>query len=86
MKVAQLSFVFHRVVKSLRELFWTHMLTAGTMAVTLFIFGGFLLLQENLQGLLRGWGSQLQIFAYLDDGLASTTFQSLLRQDRKSVV
>lgn len=82
MKVAQLSFVFHRVVKSLRELVWTHMLTAGTMAVTLFIFGGFLLLQENLQGLLRGWGSQLQIFAYLDDGLASTTFQSLLRQVR----
>lgn len=82
MKVAQVSFVFQRVVKSLSELFWSHMLTSGTMAVTLFIFGGFLLLQENLQGLLRGWGSQLQIFAYLEDGLASTAFQSLLRQVR----
>lgn len=82
MKVAQVSFVFQRVAKSLRELFWTHMLTSGTMAVTLFIFGGFLLLQENLQGLLRGWGSQLQLFAYLEDGLASTAFQSLVRQVR----
>ena len=82
MKVAHVSFVFQRVAKSLRELFWTHMLTSGTMAVTLFIFGGFLLLQENLQGLLRGWGSQLQIFAYLEDGLASTAFQSVLREVR----
>ena len=66
MKFAQISFVFRRVLKSLRELLWTHVLTSGTMAKTLFIFGGFLLIQENIYGLLKGWGSQIQIFAYLE--------------------
>ncbi|MBI2985760.1 MAG: ABC transporter permease [Deltaproteobacteria bacterium] len=78
MKVAQLSFVFRRVLKSLRELLWTHILTSGTMAMTLFIFGGFLLIQENLHGLLRGWGSQIQIFAYLEHSLSQADLQSLL--------
>jgi cell division transport system permease protein len=64
-KFRQISFVLRRCLKSLKELLWTHVLTCGTMAVTLFIFGGFLLIQENLYGLLKGWGSQIQIFAYL---------------------
>lgn len=82
MKFAQISFVFRRVVRSLRELLWTHLLTSGTMAMTLFIFGGFLLIQENLQGLLRGWGSQIQIFAYLENGLSPADLQSLAAEVR----
>ncbi len=79
MKFPQISFVFRRVLKSLRELLWTHILTSGTMALTLFIFGGFLLIQENLHGMLRGWGSQLQIFAYLENSLSPADLKPLLQ-------
>lgn len=82
MKLGQVTFVFRRALKSLRELLWTHLLTAGTMAMTLFILGGFLLIQGNLHGLLRGWGSQLQIFAYLANDLSPADIQSVLGQVR----
>ena len=39
------------------------------MAIALFVFGAFLLVQENLQNLLTGWGDQIQINAYLDKDL-----------------
>ncbi|MFQ5850730.1 MAG: cell division protein FtsX [Candidatus Binatia bacterium] len=79
MRLSQVSFVFRRVFGSLRELLWTHILTLGSMAATLFVFGGFILIQENLHGLLRGWGSQLQIFAYLEDGLTRSDLESIQR-------
>lgn len=82
MRLTRIAFVLRRVLKSLKELAWTHVLTAGTMATTLFIFGGFLLIQENLQGLLRGWGSQVQVFAYLDNKLSPEALETLLRQVR----
>ena len=82
MKFPQVSFVFRCVLKSLRELIWTHILTSGTMAMTLFIFGGFLLIQENLHGLLKGWGSQIEIFAYLEGGLTPKEVKSLVERMR----
>jgi cell division transport system permease protein len=54
------------------------------MAVTLFVFGGFMLLQENLQKLLKGWGDQIQINAYLDNGLSAADV-SLLSNRIKSL-
>jgi cell division transport system permease protein len=48
------------------------------MAMTLFIFGAFLLAQENLHGMLRGWGSRVQIFAYLDNRLAAAEVEPLV--------
>ena len=78
MKFSHLQFILQRVLKSQKELFWTHLLTSGTMAMSLFILGGFLLLQENLHGLLRGWGSQIQIFAYIKDGPEAPNVDSLL--------
>jgi len=81
-KLSRISFVFRRVVKSLRELVWTHVLTSGTMAMTLFIFGGFLLVQQNLHGLLRGWGRQIQVFAYVDNGISPADVESLAEQVR----
>ena len=82
MRLSQVYFVFQRVLRSLRELLWTHILTSGTMAMTLFVFGGFFLLQENLTGLLRGWSSQLQIFAYFEEGLDRSEIESVQRQVR----
>jgi cell division transport system permease protein len=74
-----MSFVVRRVLRSLGELLWTHVLTSGTMAMTLFVFGGFLLLQENLTGLLRGWSAEIQIFVYLTDGMDSSGLESVQR-------
>ena len=80
MTLSQVSFVLRRVFGSLRDLFWTHFLTSGTMAMTLFVFGGFLLLQENLTRLFSGWSNQLQIFAYLEEGVKGSELQSIRKQ------
>ena len=69
MKGSQLGLVGRRVCSSLRARFWTHVLTAGTLAITLFVFGSFMLLEKNLQHLLKGSGDQIQINAYLDKDL-----------------
>ncbi len=50
--------------------------------MTLFVFGAFMLLQENLQNLLRGWGDQIQIHAYLDRGLAAEEVTGLIARMR----
>lgn len=71
MKGSQLSLVGRRVCNSLWERLWTHVLTAGTMAMALFVFSVFMLVQENLQNLLAGWGNQIQINAYLDKTLGA---------------
>jgi cell division transport system permease protein len=77
-KGSQLGLVGQRVCSSLWERLWTHVLTAGTMAIALFVFSAFILVQENLQNLLTGWGDQIQINAYLDKGLGAGEV-SLLR-------
>jgi cell division transport system permease protein len=81
-KIAQVVFTYQRVAKSLKELIWTHLLTAATLAMTLFVFGGFLIVQENLQGLLKGWGRQIEIFAYLKEGLSTADYQVLVAEVR----
>jgi len=77
-KSSQLGLVGRRVCSSLRARLWTHVLIAGTMAIVLFVFGAFLLAQENLQNLLKKWGDQIQINAYLDEDLGAAEV-SLLR-------
>jgi cell division transport system permease protein len=77
-KSSQLGLVGRRVCSSLRVRLWTHALVAGTMAIVLFVFGAFLLVQENLQNLLKKWGDQIQINAYLDKDLVAGEV-SLLR-------
>ena len=79
MKLSLFGFVLRRVRKNLHQLLWTHMLTAGTMAMTLFVFGGFMLLEINLQHLLKGWGDQIEITAYLNNGLAPDGVDALIK-------
>jgi cell division transport system permease protein len=71
MNLAQLGFIGRRVRNSLWQLIWTHALTATTLAMTLFVFGFFILVQENLEALLNRWGDQLQINAYVDKAVSS---------------
>jgi len=82
MSWSQMSFVVRRASSNLRELLWTHMLTSGTMAMTLFIFGSFMILETNLQSLLKGWGDQIQLNAYLERGLSGGETESLLNRVR----
>ena len=71
-------FVLRRVGSSLWQLRWSHLLTAATMAVTLFFFGAFMLLQINLEHLLKGWGEQIQITAYLSKNVGVDEMPALL--------
>ncbi len=82
MRFALVGFVFRRVGNSLWQLRWNHLLTAATMAVALFIFGAFMLLQVNLEQLLRGWGEQVQVTAYLSEGVEADEAQNLLDRVR----
>jgi cell division transport system permease protein len=72
--------VLRRVRSSLRQLLWSHLLTAGIMAMTLFIFGGFMLLETNLQQLLKGWGDQIQITAYLNNDVVADDVRDLIQR------
>ena len=47
------------------------------MAVALFVFGAFLLLQTNLDQLLREWGEQIQITVYLNKDLVAADTETL---------
>lgn len=50
--------------------------------MALFVFGAFLLLQQNLQELLKAWGDELQINAYLDKSITPENIEELLRRTR----
>lgn len=78
MKAALVGFVLRRVRHSLWQLRWTHLLTCGTLALTLFVFGAFILLQVNLQRWLERWGDQLQITAYLKNNLTAEEVAKLV--------
>jgi cell division transport system permease protein len=82
MSWSQVSFVVRRASSNLRDLFWTHMLTSGTMAMTLFIFGAAMLVEINLQGLLKGWGDNIHINAYLESGLGDGDAEGLVNRVR----
>ena len=71
MKWSQMGLIGRQVYRSLWARLWTHVLTSGTMAMALFVFGACMLVEENLQGLFKRWGDQIQINAYLDKGLSA---------------
>ena len=77
MRSTYVQFVAGRVARSLRELFWTHLLTAGIMAMTLSVFGGFLIIQDNVGRLVKGWGEEIQVFVYLEDGVDAAAAETM---------
>lgn len=72
--------VLRQLGTSFRHLFWTHVLTVMTMAIALFVFGAFMLLQTNLEHLVRGWSDELQVSAYLKNGLAEDQVRTLMKR------
>ncbi len=77
MRWAFVLFVAGRVAGSLKDLFWTHLLTAGIMAMTLSVFGGFLIVQGNVGRLVKGWSAEVQVFAYLKDGVDAAAAEAM---------
>jgi cell division transport system permease protein len=80
MKAALLGFVLRRVRRSLWQSRWTHLLTTGTLAIALFVFGAFVLVQRNIEHQLKGWGDQLEITAYLKNEADSDTTARLVER------
>jgi cell division transport system permease protein len=80
MSLVQVGFVLRRVGHNLRQLLWTHVLACGILAMTLFVFGAFILCEINLEHLLKGWGEQVQLNAYLDKNLEPGALQDLLKR------
>ena len=80
MKLSLIGLVFRQVRSSLRHLCWTHLLTSVTVALTLFVFGAFMMLQVNLEQLLSAWGDQIQITAYLGRDVAPAERGALLKR------
>jgi cell division transport system permease protein len=50
-----------------------------TMALTLFVFGAFMMLQANLEQLLTAWGDQIRITTYLSGALEPAELDRLLK-------
>ena len=48
--------------------------------MTLFVFGAFMLLETNLQKLLKSWGEQIQITAYLTSGLTAADVGAIIKR------
>jgi cell division transport system permease protein len=79
---SHVGFIARRVRQSLWELLWSHVLTSGTMAISLSVFVVFILVQENLQRMLNGWGDQIQINTYLDNDVGSDQVEVIMDRIR----
>ncbi len=58
------------------------MLTSGSMAMILFIFGAAMLVETNLQALLKIWGDNIHLNAYLESGFDDREAEALLNRVR----
>ena len=76
--MAVLGFVARRAGQGLRQHCSTIVLSGFTIALNVGVFGGFLLLQLNLEKFLRSWGDGIQITAYLSSTVDAAEVNALL--------
>ncbi len=58
--------------------------SVGTMAVSLFVFGAFLVVANNLSAVVSEWSRKIQVTFFLEDGLAPhirASLENRLRED-----
>ncbi len=67
MKISTLEYFVREVFHSLRRNNWMSVASVGTVAVSLFIFGMFLMLVMNMNKMVESLESQVQIKVYLKD-------------------
>jgi len=76
--MAVVGFVVRRAGHGMRQFFGTFVLTGFVLALTLGVFGGFLLIQFNLEKLLGSWGEQIQLTGYLSPSVGAADLETLL--------
>ena len=76
--MAVIGFVVRRAGHGLRQYFGTFVLSGFTIALTLGVFGGFLLLELNLEKLLRRSEDRIQMTAYLAPNIGIAELNGLL--------
>ncbi len=69
MKLRTIEYFLQEVWRSLRRNNWMTFASVGTVAVSLFVLGVFLILVMNMNRMAGMLESQVQISVYLQDGL-----------------
>ena len=77
MKPQTSEYFIQEVSRSLRRNNWTSFASIGTVAVSLFVLGVFLLLVLNMNRMAAALESQVQISVYLEDGLKADDRQDI---------
>lgn len=67
MKISTLEYFIREVFNSLKRNNWMSVASVGTVAVSLFIFGMFLMLVMNMNKMVESLESQVQIKVYLEE-------------------
>ena len=68
-----LAYAFNEAIRSVWRGRRSGILSAVTIAVALFVFGGFLLIASNLERLAVEWGRSAELSVYLDDEVTPTS-------------
>jgi cell division transport system permease protein len=77
MRMQTTEYFIREVFHSLKRNSWMSLASIGTVAVSLFVLGVFLLLVLNMNRLAGGLENQVQISVYLKDGLTKQEQQSI---------
>ena len=77
MKLQTSEYFIQEVFRSLRRNNWMSFASIGTVAVSLFVLGVFLLLVLNMNRMASALESQVQISVYLEDGLSADDRQDI---------
>jgi cell division transport system permease protein len=79
-----LAYFMQEAVSSLWRSRFINALSIGTMAVSLFVVGSFLVLAHNLSAVVARWSQKVQVTFYLEDGIAPDArarLEQMLRAD-----
>lgn len=69
MKLRLWSTYFHQALSSILYNRLVYAISVGTIAISLLIFGAFVLLSLNVNMWIQGWGQTLSVSVYLKDGI-----------------
>jgi cell division transport system permease protein len=73
-------YILQESIRSLKRNGWLNFAAAGTTAVSLFILGVAILLVVNTNFIAGSWGSNVEIMAYLNDGVTGDAVTALRTQ------
>ena len=87
MKIQTIEYYFHEVLVSMVRKRWMTFASIGTVAVSLFVLGVFLILVMNINKMASLLESQVQISVYINDNLPEAGRKEIERmtRDLKSV-